>query len=229
MHVLVASLVSIVTLLLPIQNAGAVESQVYRQDKHMHLSAEYGVAVAPIQTAGFGFGVQAKDNSHIEFGYAQGEKDVDYAVMTAKLYSLKFKQFWSNTFYTNTGFGYRDVTDRTTDKVSERFEVKRHGRSAGLDVSLGNRWQWDNITVGCDWVGFFHPLTQARKETFAFKGNPGFGANGSDQSQHGGGSHGSGDHSRGSSASYDRHEGDWDRLSKHGTWQFMRASLGVNF
>lgn len=220
------------------QTAFALESREYRKQKNLYLLGEYGSAVVPIRTAGFVLGMIAAPDLSFELTYAEGEKDVKYAEMNAKLYSLRAKKFWANSFYTTGGFAYRAVEDRTTDKVSEMFYVERHGKSAGLDFAVGNQWQFDNISIGCDWVGWFQPLTVARKEAFVPK-VPGFGAHGPQGKPGPGGPEQGGvgvaeeptGHGPGAThgKSYDKHQNDWDRLSKHGTLQLLRLSLGVVF
>jgi len=193
-------------------SAHALDSSRYREDKNIYLLGEVGSAVVPIYTRGFSAGVLVDPLLSIEFTYAEGTKNVTYAEMDAKLYSLKFKRYFTDSFYANAGLAYRDVADRTTDEVSEHFHIQRRGRSAGVDLSIGNRWQYDAVTVGIDWLGFFHPLTVSRNEEFvAHRGGFAAAGEGGDPGQHGGA------------------QGHGDRLSKHGTFEALRMSLGVSF
>ena len=31
----------------------------------------------------------------------------------------------------------------------------------GVEVHIGNQWQWSNFTLGCDWVGYFFALSKS--------------------------------------------------------------------
>jgi hypothetical protein len=31
--------------------------------------------------------------------------------------------------------------------------------NTGIDLHVGNQWQWDGFTMGCDWVGYFLSLS----------------------------------------------------------------------
>lgn len=37
-------------------------------------------------------------------------------------------------------------------------------KSAVLDLAIGNKWQWSNFTLGCDWIGVMVPIAQISKK-----------------------------------------------------------------
>lgn len=213
----------IICLLALTSSASAVTSTTLRSNQYAYALGEVGSAVVPVPTAGFTLGANILSNVAAEFTYAEGDRDVDYAKLYAKLYSFKLKAYLGNSFYANAGLGYRVVSDETTDKASKMIKVERKGRSIGIDTSIGNRWQFGALSVGCDWIGFFHPLQNTRTEHFQFTGLRGSHLN------HGSGSDHSGGHRPQGGKTFDRHQTDWDRLSKHGTLQLLRLSLGYAF
>jgi hypothetical protein len=216
-------------LLMIANSAFGIESSLYRQDKKSYIVGEAGYSVVPLLSKGFSAGLGIDPTTAIEVNYAQGYKNVKYDEMFSNYYALRVKKFFGNSFYANLGVAHRQVMDRTTDRVSRDFYVERRGRSTGVDITVGNRWQFDNLTIGCDWLGWYEPFTMTRNESFVMKRSFAAAPEGSDpggHGQHGGGSeHGGHDHG----SSYDRHQNDWDRLSKYGTLQALRVSLGLAF
>jgi len=74
---------------------------------------------------------------------------------------VHYKQFNGNSFYLRTGLDY--------GKINYNFKYTPYGTNSTENVSLsgdalyanfqiGNQWQWENFTLGCDWVGISVPL-----------------------------------------------------------------------
>lgn len=64
------------------------------------------------------------------------------------LTALKFgvKQFTGNSFYYQPNISYRSATHITTADYNYK--------DINLGVRIGNEWQWENFTLGVDWLGF---------------------------------------------------------------------------
>lgn len=108
-------------------------------------------------------------NSLIDFEYVNGRPLYtnwfswsEYDVRTSS-YGIHYKQFTGNSFYFRVGADYRTVKykytsrDIFTDEINSisRFE----GDSVTATVLIGNQWQWENFTLGCDWIGIALPVT----------------------------------------------------------------------
>lgn len=73
------------------------------------------------------------------------------------------KQFFGNSFYAKGEVYYRnqDHINKTGSKIKPGtinewvVTYKETGRieDIGFSFKVGNQWQWDNLTVGCDWFG----------------------------------------------------------------------------
>lgn len=40
---------------------------------------------------------------------------------------------------------------------SESYEFE--GNSLAASFTIGNQWQWENLSIGCDWIGLAVPLS----------------------------------------------------------------------
>lgn len=75
---------------------------------------------------------------------------------------VRYKNFFSNSFYGSVGLSYNSVKFNYSYKssVSSSFDVDRSfdGQSTDLNIAIGNQWQFTNFTIGCDWFGYQIPL-----------------------------------------------------------------------
>lgn len=83
-----------------------------------------------------------------------------YDVSTKSL-GVHYKAFTGNSFYYRAGGDFRTTDYKYTFTYSggsvDSAEFK--GRSLVANFQIGNQWQWENFTLGCDWVGYVLPLT----------------------------------------------------------------------
>lgn len=191
-----------------------------------YFTAEYGYTVMPVVGTGFSAGAQMSPRDSFEFSYSQGERDVKYAVMDAQYYTLKLKHFWTDSLYTNSGIAFKNVSDRTTDKVSPMFTAERRANSYGVDFAIGQKWDVDQVRFGIDYLGVFQPLSVQEKRAFTMNipGGPMLQRPAAANLDH---SHGGGGHSH--QMEYDRHENDWNRLAHYATVQVLKAYIGWSF
>ncbi|MNT16573.1 hypothetical protein D3C72_1516840 [compost metagenome] len=72
------------------------------------------------------------------------------------------KKFVSNSFYAKGGAEYTKVK-YDNDYLwnfsgnSDAYGFEANVLSAGLVI--GNQWQWENFTLGCDWIGLTLPVS----------------------------------------------------------------------
>ena len=76
--------------------------------------------------------------------------------------NLNLKKFNGNSFYIKPGVYYRtqkkiNVTDESYSSALDKWIVTDYEatefRDIGVEFSIGNQWQWENFTLGTDWVG----------------------------------------------------------------------------
>ncbi|WP_374077267.1 hypothetical protein [Bdellovibrio bacteriovorus] len=68
-----------------------------------------------------------------------------------------FKKFLGNSFYVKTGVDYRSV-DYVFNYGYSSVKTGFEGNSLAASLVIGNQWQWDNFTLGCDWIGLSLPF-----------------------------------------------------------------------
>lgn len=123
-------------------------------------------------SAGIGFGDQGNGilggyfldpNSIIEAEYFTSEDDSKEDVLNGYKYSstnfkqetdslnVSLKYFLANSFYIKPGLFYVDYRYVTKGYFFGDADIKR--KDLGMSFSIGNQWQWQNFTLGCDWFG----------------------------------------------------------------------------
>lgn len=96
-----------------------------------------------------------------------GAKNFPENKWESKSIGVHYKQFFGNTFYLRGGVDQSWVkvansnvktasTLTGNDWKANYFELEGDVTSAA--VSLGNQWQWETLTIGCDWVGLSRHL-----------------------------------------------------------------------
>lgn len=75
-----------------------------------------------------------------------------------------YKQFVGNSFYFRAGLDARSTTFKATaynTSLGQTEEYSFKGTSTAANFQIGNQWQFDNFTIGCDWVGVSVPLSHS--------------------------------------------------------------------
>jgi hypothetical protein len=70
--------------------------------------------------------------------------------------SLGSKLFLSNSFYVE-GTGFYRIVARKADQFANDIEFS--SQAVGMEFLIGNQWQWNRFTLGCDWIGVHVPLS----------------------------------------------------------------------
>lgn len=141
-------------------------SQSKRQNLKLELLLD-AIGFTPSPTFGVSAGYYFSPNQIISgrFGIASGV----ISSMDEKILSIDLKSFWGNSFYTRAGFSKRDYdfswdvypTDEEGNIGFETETLTAKTSSMGLELGLGNQWQWNSFTIGADWVGVYLPLTSS--------------------------------------------------------------------
>lgn len=86
-----------------------------------------------------------------------------------------FKQFLGNSFYVRGGIDYSQVDYELNydwaGGTSEDHRSSFSGESFIGSVVIGNQWQWQNLTLGADWIGLTSVLSSKIKSE-SLTGNP---------------------------------------------------------
>ncbi len=157
-------------------------SEFNRTDKKFTLHALLiGVGPNPSISSGIGAGMFLDRNSLVDIEYVSGRPYdwygfyTDYEIVT-KSYGVHYKRFVSNTFYFRVGADYRQVdyryTSRSLFSSSIYSENKFNGESVVGTIVIGNQWQFENFTLGCDWFGVALPVTRSIKSESSTGTNP---------------------------------------------------------
>lgn len=137
----------------------------------------------PFMTTGLYGNYRIDRNSSLIFEAAVGNRPFNYIWMSnstydveQKSFGLYYKRFIGNTFYWRLGTDYRTVS--YSHKYHSEFSTTLDNNSdfKGYAVmgtfQIGNQWQWENVTLGCDWVGYSLPLSTKVSEENISAGNP---------------------------------------------------------
>lgn len=131
-----------------------------------------GIGPSRSGSIGGNFGVFLTSDSQIDLEIVNGKELLENWFSWSSSYDIKtssagihYKQFLGNTFYMRFGGDYRKVDYHYTNKdiftgdllTENRFK----GTSVAATVLIGNQWQWENFTMGCDWFGFAFPISHS--------------------------------------------------------------------
>lgn len=180
-------------------------SEANRTEKSYLLTAQpIGFAVSPIPSVGINAGFYIDHNSLIEAQFSKGTLHYIFFDIEATTFEMTYKHFFSNSFYTRVGAAYRKILLSNAWFLFSNQTISEIGyvESLAADIAIGNQWQWNNFTLGCDWIGYMAPVSTLNKSFDAH------GATGNDLKD------------------LDKA---WDNLANVGSFQFLRLYLGVSF
>lgn len=160
------------------KTAGVVEdsSEHNRLDKNHQVTAQLvGVNPSGIPGGGLFYGyfldrssmvvVEATGSEYTTSGIFGGSYDVE-----ASTFGVHFKKFFGNSFYVRTGIDQRhiDLKHNYNSIVSSSYNTAYGFKSDSTAVGLviGNQWQWNNFTLGCDWIGMSVPFIQSTSDEY---------------------------------------------------------------
>jgi hypothetical protein len=96
-----------------------------------------------------------------------GESETDHLGL-----GVHYKLFAGNSFYVRSGVDLMNIKYRYdhTSLFGSSYKSQFDANVLFGQVAIGNQWQIDNLTIGCDWVGLAMPLV-ANVENKSIKGN----------------------------------------------------------
>lgn len=78
-------------------------------------------------------------------------------------FSVEYKKFVSRTFYVKPSLYYRSqyIVQSTRDSLGVLTKKKAGSTyDSGLSLKIGNQWQWEKFTLGCDWAGVSQQIVE---------------------------------------------------------------------
>lgn len=88
----------------------------------------------------------------------------------SRLYGVGAKKFFGNSFYLDgallTGFSESRQTQYRYQSGIGSYEARTYEKwqHSGVQLAIGNQWQWEYFTLGTDWIGYYAPLQKTRVE-----------------------------------------------------------------
>lgn len=115
----------------------------------------YGFNVAPFISVGLNGGMYLDRNNILQLEYASGLFPLIIVNFKATTVGLNWKHFYGNSFYTKLGVDHRKISLEDYDpSTSSSGEVLGIATALTGNIAIGNQWQWDTFTLGCDWIGY---------------------------------------------------------------------------
>lgn len=154
-----------VTLLLSL-SVLASESSTNRQNKRFQIVASYGGDYSSGAVGVFGGYFLDRDKL---LGVGISKYSSSFVEGTG--IQVLYKSYVGNSFYWQPTLSYRNAGHVDDDffGLGERTRTDDF-RDLSLGFKIGNQWQWDSFTLGCDWVGIsgvFSNLGGSKKESYS--------------------------------------------------------------
>ena len=169
------------------------ESMLNREDKSYSINATLFGSSFGASTTSLEIGKHLKTNTILSIQFSSlsnenledlDENDKEYHFNEArerdgygKYVSVGIKQFTSNSFYYKPEIYARSqelVHDKKVligDKYYHDTEEKGTIEDVGISFKIGNQWQWENFTLGCDWIGLTRTLAMTKKTGKVYSNN----------------------------------------------------------
>lgn len=155
------------------EEAGQGEERVSRE---FRTDKQAGFLLTTGFFEGFGAGMTGayflSRDSVLELSYVQS---TNLFVSSASYAAVRLRRYLGNSVYLIGGLGYRetkydgflnDVFDSFGTSISKlgdpnvkEIKTEASATTMGIDLGVGNQWQWGYFTLGCEWLGFYKPLT----------------------------------------------------------------------
>ncbi|MCF8057871.1 MAG: hypothetical protein K9K67_01135 [Bacteriovoracaceae bacterium] len=133
------------------------ESEANRSGKKYMLTTNYGAEFNAV-SVGATFGYYIDGNKLITATISKiNDADDLYDDHKGTVVKIGPRVFAGNSFYLDAGVFYLNSTYTYNSSFSlfDSSSVKEVSifKKAGATFKIGNQWQWDNFTLGVDWIG----------------------------------------------------------------------------
>ncbi|MNL13349.1 hypothetical protein D3C87_1342530 [compost metagenome] len=148
-----------------------------RSSEHYRMNKDFELTFSPISFGGFALtnsGVTAgafiNRNSQVLANYSWNASDrtcigAINCDLEDKFASVAFKRFVSNTFYMQGGASHHTIS-YTESNSNGDIEFGYDATITTADFAIGNQWNFNGFTLGCDWVSFGLPVATTYKNSF---------------------------------------------------------------
>jgi hypothetical protein len=92
----------------------------------------------------------SEDDSKDEVNNSYKYSNVNFR-QTTDSFSANLKYFTANSFYIRPGLFYVDYQYKSEGYLFGDADITR--KDLGVSFAIGNQWQWENFTIGCEWIG----------------------------------------------------------------------------
>jgi hypothetical protein len=151
-----------VTIVKP-NNQVVVEdtSEFHRLNKKYSVVAQlFGMGPSLLAGSGIQASYMLDRNSAVFVEYLGQEinnspNNIDYTTrITGNSLGVHYKKFNGNSFYYHMGIDYRTVNfSHSYVDQTLNYDYSFSGNVTSLGIAIGNQWQWESFTLGCDWIG----------------------------------------------------------------------------
>lgn len=155
-------------------------SEYHRMNKQFEaLGLLYGLGPLWGRNTGVTLGYYFDRNSVLELRYAKLDGSVscsgDWECSgKGKSIGVGYKKYLGNSFYLLGSVDQREASYSEVDNSPYNpYTINFDSSSTLIGLAIGNQWQWENFTIGVDWIGIGYPvLTSISNEKIT--GNSGY-------------------------------------------------------
>lgn len=142
--------------------AYADSSEVMREKKMFYLHISAGLIAYEVSAAYY-FNPDLLFN--LNFLY---QKDAIFGV--SRLYTLSATHFVGDVLYFRGGPAYRQgQTVNFLNSLKRNYLGKINTTDYGVDLAVGTRWQWQNLSIGSEWFAVYIPVFRDSHRDFDFQ------------------------------------------------------------
>ena len=141
-----------------------------RDKKKMNISFTAGRELG-VNAVGTEISYFLEPNSAIYIKYSNDDEDIRSGFENTALVKLGLKKFKSNSFYYKVGAYHLSSNTKhyVKDSSNNYKSVKSTFSELGISGSIGNQWQWENLSVGVDWLGINRTIVELQKFSAPFE------------------------------------------------------------
>ncbi len=137
-------------------------SEVLRHKKHVYAHASLGLIGMHLQASYF---LNPDTLVDLSFMYQK-----DSITGISQIYTLSLSRFVADTLYFRGGpalrsgniVNYLNTFGKTEPSVERATDI-------GMELGIGNRWQWNNLSIGAEWFAIYVPLIVDESRGFDFQ------------------------------------------------------------
>jgi hypothetical protein len=149
------------------------ESRMNRDNVKYMVTGTLSAQMVHSSASGFTFGFYKEPNNIVfasfytleynDFNFHDEELD------DGSLFELGIQHFTGNSFYIKPTIYLRNQQlgdDEEYDSGSSSYKLTdiTDYKTVGIGFSIGNQWQWENFTIGCNWIGIKKDLSTLDKD-----------------------------------------------------------------